>query len=575
MGYSFFNIIASHTPIILQNAQKCQFYDTILTMFEKVREKALILGGDSLGAISAAIVALPQLLAFGVVTGFGASAGIWGAIILCLISAIIGPKAPFISGITGPVTIVIASIMHALQGDISSVILILIMAGILQTILALTEFPSIIKYMPYPVISGFMNGIGIILIILQINLLFGLDAKPNTIESIHYLVTHMGNINHHALFLGILTLLILFFTPKKISKILPSQVIALVLCTFISIKMGLNVERISEISINFPKMTLPSSNIHHIITYFHYAVTLAIILCVESLLTGLVSDSLLKTKTPSKRLLFGLGIGNTCCALTGSLPGVAATMRTVAAINAGATTRIATLINPLILGLLLFKFSDFVAQIPFAVLAGILIKIGVDIIDVKLLKVLKFAPKDDFYVLFLVFILTVFYNLIVAVGAGITFAAILYAKRIADKTKLVSKAVDINGDIIELEKAVEQDYDHKIRIVHINGQFFFGSATQLISQFDEHLGTKYLIIDYSSEDLLDISAIFAFQDILVRLKSQKIKVILILHNKELRKQLEAHKITNKIGESHIFETEEEAINFAKKCLQKADRRKNI
>lgn len=541
-------------------------------MISKVREKLLVISGDTLGALSAAIVALPQLLAFGVVTGLGASAGIWGAIILCFLTAFLGPKVPFISGITGPVTIVIASIMHALQGDISSVILVLIMAGILQTILALTAFPSIVKYMPYPVISGFMNGIGVILIILQLNIIFGLSAKSNTIESIHYLVTHIANFNPEALSIGLATLLIVFLTPQKINKIVPSQVIALIVCTIVSIKMGLNIERISEISISFPKVSLPASSVHHIITYFHYAVTLAIVLCVESLLTGLVADSLLKTRTPSKRLLLGLGVGNICCALTGSLPGVAATMRTVAAINSGATTRLAVLINPIILCILLFKFSDFVAQIPLAVLAGILIKIGYDIIDRKLLKVIKLAPKDDFYVLFLVFILTVFYNLIVAVGAGITFAAILYAKRIADKTKLVSRSVQKNGDIINLEKSIEQDYDHKIRIVHIEGQFFFGSATQLISQFDELLGTKYLIIDYSSEDLLDISAIFAFQDILIRLNSQKIRVILVLRNEELREQLENHGIIKDIGEKHIFKTEEDAIDFAKKCLKKRIKR---
>lgn len=541
-------------------------------MFEKIREKSLVLAGDTIGALSAAIVALPQLLAFGVVTGLGASAGIWGAIILCVLTAIFGPKVPFISGITGPVTIVIASIMHALQGDISSVILVLTMAGIIQTILSLTQFPEIVKYMPYPVISGFMNGIGVILIILQLNLLCGLEAKSNTIESLHYFVTHLNTYNHDALFIGIITLLIVFLTPKKLNKIIPSQVIALVVCTFISIKTGLNVDRISEISISFPQINIPHSNLHHIITYFHYAVMLAIVLCVESLLTGLVGDSLLKMRTSSKRLLFGLGLGNLCCALTGSLPGVAATMRTVAAINSGATTRLAVLINPLILGLLIFKFSDFVAQIPLAVLAGILIKIGFDIIDVKLLKVIKHAPKDDFYVLFLVFILTVFYNLIVAVGAGITFAALLYAKRIADKTKLISRSVQANGEIIELEKNVEHDYDHKIRIVHIDGQFFFGSATQLISQFDELLGTKYLIIDYSSEDLLDISAIFAFQDILARLKSQKIKVILVLHNENLKEQLKNHGILDEIGEKHIFISEPDAINFAKKCLKKKIKR---
>lgn len=536
-------------------------------MLKGLVQRLNILVGDSFGALSAAIVALPQLLAFGVVTGFGASAGIWGAVILCLISGILGTKAPFISGITGPITIVIASMMHALEGDISSVILIIAMAGILQTILAFTSFPTIIKYMPYPVISGFMNGIGIILIIMQLNPLLGLSAKSNTIECMHSFITNLPLYNKDALLIGVITLLILFLTPRKLNKIIPSQAIALVACTYLSIKLGLNVEKISEISINLPQFHIPKSNLHDIITYSHYAITLAIILCVESLLTGLVSDSLLKTKTTSKRFLFSQGVGNICCALTGSVPGTAATMRTVAAINSGATTRIATLINPIILALFVFKFSPYVAQIPLAVLAGILIKIGVDIIDIKLLKVLKYAPKDDFYVLFLVFFLTVFYNLIVAVGAGITLSALLYAKRIADKTKIVERQV-VDKDIIKMEKEIEHDFEHKIRIVHIEGQFFFGSATQIISQFDELLGTKYLILDYTSEDILDISAIFALKDIIARLKAQKIRIILVLHKTELYKQFDGNGIIKDIGENHIFFKEIDAINFAKKCLKK-------
>ena len=217
--------------------------------------------------------------------------------------------------------------------------------------------------------------------------------------------------------------------------------------------------------------------------------------------------------------------------------------------------------------LLLFKFSGFVAEIPLAVLAGILIKIGYDIIDVKLLKVLKYASKDDLYVLWTVFFLTVFYNLIVAVGAGIVLAALLYAKKTADSAKLVQKTV-VDSEIFELEKSLEHDYHHKIRVVHIEGQFFFGSATHLIAQFDELLGTKYLILNYDVNDLLDISAIFAFEDIVMRLKSQHIKILLVIHDKKLYDQLEKHSIIKEIGEHHIFYSEIEAIDFAKNSLKK-------
>lgn len=533
-----------------------------------------IFAGDVLGSLNSAIVALPQALAFGVATGFGASAGVWGAIILCFIAGLIGSKVPLVSGITGPITIVIASIMAALNADISSVILVIFMAGILQIILSLTSLPAIVKYVPYPVISGFMNGIGVIIIIMQINPLLGCPVMSNTITSISAFFKNLHTINYDALLIGVITLVIVFAIPKKFNKIIPGQAIALVICTLLSMKLGLNVDKISNISITFPHLTLPKADLHAVITYFHYAVTLAIVLSSESLLTVLVADSLLKTKTPSKGMLLGQGVGNMVCALTGSLPGSAATMRTVAAINTGSSTKLTAVINPLILMFLLFKLSGFVAEIPLAVLAGILIKIGYDIIDVKLLKVIKFAPRDDLYVLALVFFLTVFYNLIVAVGAGITCAALLYAKRTADSAKLVQKTV-YDKDIVKLEKLLEKDYNHKIRVVHIDGQFFFGSATQLISQFDEILGTKYLILDYSSENLLDISAIFALEDIIIRLQSQKVKILVVLKSDSVKEQFEKHGIINQLGDEHIFRTEPEAIDFAKKCIKKKVKKRHF
>ncbi len=533
-----------------------------------------IFAGDVLGSLNSAIVALPQALAFGVATGFGASAGVWGAIILCFIAGLLGSKVPLVSGITGPVTIVIASIMAALNADISSVILVIFMAGILQIILSLTSLPAIVKYVPYPVISGFMNGIGVIIIIMQINPLLGCPVMSNTITSISAFFKNLHTINYDALLIGVITLVIVFAIPKKFNKIIPGQAIALVICTLLSMKLGLNVDKISNISITFPHLTLPKADLHAVITYFHYAVTLAIVLSSESLLTVLVADSLLKTKTPSKGMLLGQGVGNMVCALTGSLPGSAATMRTVAAINTGSSTKLTAVINPLILMFLLFKLSGFVAEIPLAVLAGILIKIGYDIIDVKLLKVIKFAPRDDLYVLAVVFLLTVFYNLIVAVGAGITCAALLYAKRTADSAKLVQKTV-YDKDIIKLEKLLEKDYNHKIRVVHIDGQFFFGSATQLISQFDEMLGTKYLILDYPSENLLDISAIFALEDIIIRLQSQKVKILVVLKSDSVKEQFEKHGIIDQLGDGHIFRTEPEAIDFAKKCIKKKVKKRHF
>ena len=529
----------------------------------KIKSKIVV--GDTFGAINSAIITLPQALAFGVATGFGAGAGLWGAIILCFAAGLLGPRIPVISGTTGPVAIVVASMMLALNNNMQAAVTVLLLAALLQLFASITNLPNLVKYIPYPVISGFMNGVGIIIIILQLNPLMGHKAMPSTVSTVLNLHTSILTLNHSALFIGLITLAIVFFTPKSVNKIIPSQIVALIFCTWLSVKTGLNVERINEVAVAFPGFVAPYFDIYHIIEYLPYVFTVTIVFSAESMLTGLVTDSLTKTRHNPKHLLAAQGLGNMLCALTGSLGGTAATMRTVAAINAGATTKLCAFINPVILIILLFKCSGFVAQIPLAVLAAILIKIGYDIIDVKLLKVLKYAPKDDLYVLFLVFLLTVFYNLIFAVGAGITLAALLYAKRVADKAKLVHKPV-YDEEIMELEKVLEQDYKHKIRVVHISGQFFFGSATQLISKFEDMLGTKYLILNYESDDLLDISAIFALEDIILRLQSQEVKIILVIKNENVLKQLQNHKITEQIGDKQVFYNELNAIDYAKEKL---------
>lgn len=538
-----------------------------MTIRDKIKLRLNIFTGDLFGGINSAIIALPQALAFGVATGFGAGAGIWGAIILCLIAGILGTRVPMISGITGPSAIVIASIMHALNKDINAVLIIILMAGIFQMMIALTKWTNVVKYVPYPVISGFMNGVGTIIIIMQINPLLGLKSYSNTIESLEHVLQSFHTMNIEAFLLGLTALIMVFGFPKRWNKYVPSQILALILCTFISIKMGLNVDKISQISISFPKLALPTITLHDTITYFDYGITLAIILTSETLLTGLVCNSITKTQISPRLLVASQGLGNALCGLTGSLPGAAATMRTVAALKTGANTKIAALTSSIVLFILLYKFSGFVAEIPLCVLAAILIKIGSDIIDTKLLKVIKIAPKEDKYVLLVVFILTVFYNLIVAVGAGITLAALLYAKKVADNAKVVHKKVQ-DKDIRKHEKALEINSHHKLRIVHISGQFFFGSATQLISQFDELLGTKYLILSYDSSELLDISAIFAFEDIIARLKSQHITILLVINNSEILNQLKKHKITDEIDEEFIFYSELEAINKAKKLIKK-------
>lgn len=527
----------------------------------EIKEKLLTFKGDLFGGIIAAIIAFPQALAFGVASGMGAAAGIWGAIILSLIAGILGCNLPLVSGPTGPTAIIIATIVGMASGNMTSVITILVMAAIFQMIISLTLIPRMIKYVPYPVISGFLTGIGLIIIILQFAPLLGGVAQSSTIKALMNYPLVFANINLHALGLGGVTLLILFFTPKIISKFVPVQLLALILMTGIAYCFGLNVDKISSIVFSLPQFQMPHFTIDLIMRDIPTALTLAFIATSESLLTGIIMDSLTKVKHNSKRLVMAQGFGNLFCAITGSMMGAAATMRSVAAVKSGAKTRWAAILASGILALVLFKFTSFISQIPICVLAAILIKIGYDILDLKVLKVLKYAPKDDLYVLIAVLFLTVFYNLIFALGIGIILAALLYAKRIADDTNV--KITHYNHlDYTPYEAKVEKDSHYKIRILHIDGQFFFGSITQIVSHFDEMLETEYIILNYSSNTELDMSAIFALEDIIVRLRDQKIKLLLVIPGEKVHEQIKSLEVISQLGEDSVFTDENDAITMA-------------
>lgn len=532
---------------------------------ENILKKFEFIKGDTFGAIIAGIIALPQALAFGVASGFGASAGIWGAIILSFIIGIIGCKHPVVSGPTAPIAIILATAFVATSGNISDAVLILIMASILQILISLTSAPKLIKYVPYPVISGFLSGIGLIIIILQTPVLLGGITSPSTIQALINIPQLLGSINIHSALLGITTLVLLFITPKCISRIIPAQLLILVLMTIAGYYLGWDIEKISTMSVNFPQFQMPSFSVELISKYFPIALTLAFVATSESLLTGVIIDSLTKQKSNFKHFIFAHGIGNLVCSLTGTMMGSAATMRSVAAVKNDAKTNLTSIFSAIFLLIVLLKFSWFIVQIPICVLAAILIKIGIDIIDFKVIKILKFAPKDDLTVLMIVLFLTVFYNLIFAIGVGIVLSSLLFAKRSADNTAIKEKQdADVYTDY---EISVEQQSHYKIRILHLDGQFFFGSISQIVSHFDELLETKYIILTYNSNIELDMSAIFALEDIIVRLQAQHIKLFLVVTNENVHNKIvEMHTITDQIGDNALFREEKDAIDNAIKGI---------
>lgn len=493
--------------------------------------------GNVFGGITAAVIALPLALAFGVASGAGAVAGIYGAIVLGFFASLLGGTPTQISGPTGPMTVVVASAVVIFSSDMNAVMAVVLLTGLFQIIFGITKVGKYVKYIPYPVISGFMSGIGLIIIILQVNPFFGLAGYGSVLESLYNLPNTFTNMNKEALFIAFSTLCIMFFTPKKISSIIPSALIALVVMTTITIFFKFDIATIGIIPTSLPEFQIPSFEVSQLKQIITLAITLALLGSIDTLLTSLVADSITKTKHNSNKELMAQGLGNIFVSFIGGIAGAGATMRTVVNIKSGGTTKLSGIIHSISLLCIVLFMAPIAQEIPLAVLAGILMKVGIDILDYKFLKIINFAPKNDLAVMLVVFFLTVFVDLIVAVGVGILLASMLIVYRISIESKVK----------IEFHKEDLHDVDNKdLRILNINGAFFFGSASLFEDQIENILDTKKLIVNCSNVPFIDISAIFALEEMILKLQDLDIEVVLVLKHRHMRK-------INRIDQMKIFE----------------------
>ena len=502
--------------------------------------KTEILKGDIFGGITAGVVALPLALAFGVASGLGAMAGVYGAILLGFFAAIFGGTKTQISGPTGPMTVVVASSVVALNHNINAIATMILLAGIFQLIFAFLRIGKYVKYIPYPVISGFMSGIGIIIIILQINPLLGLKSDADIVNILISLPSNILHTNFTALMLTISTLAILFLTPSKISKIIPSPLIALVILTPIGYYFHLDVSTIGAIPMGLPDFVIPTVSFENYKVILSLAITLAILGSIDTLLTSLVADNLTKQKHHSNKELFGQGIGNTLCSFFGAIPGAGATMRTVVNIKSGGTTQLSGVVHSLFLLFTILFLAPIASQIALPVLAGILIKVGLDILDYKFIRVIKHAPKNDLWVMLTVFFVTVFVDLITAVGLGVVLASLLIVYRITKATKISTT----NYKKSSIDQYFEDD--PHTRVVKIEGALFFGSTTAFENEINAILDTQTLIIDCIDVPFIDITAIFTLQELVSHLHSKNINTVLLLKQEHQNKLF-------RLDEAKVFE----------------------
>jgi SulP family sulfate permease len=488
--------------------------------------------GDVFGGISAGIVALPLCLAFGAASGLGPEAGLYGAIAAGILAAIFGGTPVLVTGPTNPMTLVAATIVAANMlpnGTVNLAIVVaaFLLAGALQLLFGVLRLGGLVRYVPYPVISGFMSGIGVIIIIQQLYPLVGAHApSSDAVKILGSLPKLPGGFVWPVALLGVITLAIIQILPRFTRKV-PAALVALIVVTAGSVAFGVDAPRIGAIPAGLPALVIPELTFDQVTLVVSVAVQLALLGAIDSLLSALLADSLTKSHHDSDRELIGQGIGNMGAALVGGLPGAGANIRTIVNIEAGGRTRLSGVIHGLFLLAVLLGLSNLVQYIPNAVLAGILVGAGLGCIDFRGFSHIRKVPRSDAAVLLVVLGLTVFSGLIVAVAVGLIMASLIFMKNVADiserQTALSLLADEPWADEIDVPVV----YRDRLLVKHIEGPLFFGFARDFLRIAARAVGGRLLVLRMDRVSLMDQSGAYALQDALVDLKSEGMRIVVV------------------------------------------------
>ncbi len=481
--------------------------------------------GDIYGGITAAVVALPLALAFGVASGAGAIAGLYGAIIVGLFAALFGGTPSQVSGPTGPMTVVMTAVIAEYmamdpESGLAIAFTVVIFGGLIQIAMGLLKLGRFISLIPFPVLSGFMSGIGFIIIILQLAPLVGYDTVKGGILSAFL---NLPNVYAYpiidAAVLGIVTLMIVYMWPAKLNKLFPSPLLALIVGTVLYLLFFQDGQAkiLGEIPTGIPGLHMPVFTSVLLADMLKSAFVLAMLGAIDSLLTSLVADNITRSHHDSDRELIGQGVGNTIAGFFWGLPGAGATMRTVVNIRAGGLTPISGALHSLVLLAVVLGASPLAENIPHAVLAGILIKVGVDIIDWDFLKRLKSTPQVDVIIMIVVLLMTVFVDLITAVAAGVVVSSLILVQRLSnlqlDKINVIS-ALKEEHPLSKEEASLLTGLKGKATLFHLSGPISFGAAKGMSKKLDHIDDYKVLLLDFSDVDFIDTTSSKAVEDII-------------------------------------------------------------
>jgi SulP family sulfate permease len=522
------------------------------------------LKGDIFGGLTAAVVALPMALAFGIASGAGASAGLWGAILIGFFASVFGGTPSLISEPTGPMTVIITAVIAELMANnpetgLAMAFTVVMMAGIFQILFGVLRLGKYITMLPYNVISGFMTGIGVILIFLQIAPFIGQETpKGGVIGVIKAFPDLIANISPWETLLGVITLAILFFYPAQLKKLMPPQLVALVIGTAISLIVFKDMDirtiaTIGEITPGLPELQMPTFTPGNLRLMFVNAMVLGMVGSIDCLLTCLVSDSLTRTEHKSNKELIGQGVANLITGLCGGIAGSGATTATVVSIQAGGRTALAGISRALALLIVVLWAAPLTSGIPLAVLAGIVLKVGIDIIDWGFLKrVHKISLKAAGIVYSVVF-LTVFVDLMVAVAVGVFIANILTIERLDElQSESVKAITDADDQIVmtEEEKEILDLANGRVLLFHLSGPMIFGVAKAISREHSAIGHYDVLIVDLSEVPILGVTSSLAIENAIQEAIDEKRDVIVVGATGKVKRRLEKLGIAGLIPGNH-------------------------
>ena len=539
------------------------------------------LRGDVFGGITAGVVALPLALAFGVQSGAGPVAGLYGAIAIGIFAAIFGGTSTQVSGPTGPMTVISALVIAkaiegygSLEAGMGFIICIFVLAGIVQILFGLLQLGAYIKYIPYPVVSGFMSGIGGIIILLQIFPFLGQASPKKVLDVITHIPDAIPLINWEAVLISSSTIAIIYLFPR-FTKAVPSTLVALISMTIVTASMGLEVPVIGPIPTSLPELNLGAIvNIHDtdITLIVELALTLALLGAIDSLLTSVIADNITKTKHHSNRELVGQGIGNIIAGCIGGLPGAGATMRTIVNINAGGQTPLSGVAHGVLLLGTLLGLGNYAQEIPIPVLAGILITVGIGIIDYKGLRHIKSVPRTDAVVMLIVLGMTVFVDLIQAVATGLILSSILFMKQMSDQLSSEVKILPIKENCRQWWKEnIPDSIAEKIYVKHFPGPIFFGFAPALQAMADSLPDVRVVVFRMMNVPYIDQTGLYALEEVVLSLEKRNIAVVITgLKNQPYRMLQRINLVPGLIPENYLFDKVEDCIQWLGEKLEQSE-----